>query len=483
MTSVRRSLAITFLDRYAALAINIVSTIVLARLLTPAEIGVYSVAAVFVLLASILRDFGIADYLVQVKKVTPEALGAAFTLMVAVSWTLAGGIYLLAPWAAAYFSEPGVEAVLHILAINFLLTPFGAVFMALLKRAMRFEISLRIHLAQNITHAVTAIALAFLGFGYLSLAWAAVAGLVATVTASWWYRSRDLPLRPRFRGMRQVARFGGWASLGTIAGQGAESLPELAIGRAYGMAPVGYFSRANGLVQMFDYSIMNAAAPVVMPHFSRLRREGGDLAAHALHMTRLVTALAWPFYALLALFAAPVISLLFGDQWEAAVPLTQILCLFGALKVAAPYGSMVLKALNRPQDDGWINVCHLLALIGVLFVTLPRGLEAVVWGVALAMSVRSGLYLLRLRAILGFSWGDYLCAVSPSLGLAVAAWAPAALLYEWWAPTSDFWQWTAMGVAGGAGLLGWGVALRLLRHPLYGEAAQAMLRLKPGARG
>ena len=68
MTSVRRSLAITFLDKYATLAIGIVSTMILSRLLTPAEIGVFSVASIFVLLASILRDFGVADYLVQAKE-------------------------------------------------------------------------------------------------------------------------------------------------------------------------------------------------------------------------------------------------------------------------------------------------------------------------------------------------------------------------------------------------------------------------------
>ena len=482
MTSVRRSLAITFLDKYATLAIGIVSTMVLSRLLTPEEIGVFSVASIFVLLASILRDFGVADYLVQVKEVTPEALGAAFTVMVLISWILAAALWLGAPWAAAYFSEPGVAEVLHVLALNFVLIPFGAVFMALLKRAMRFEISLRIHLAQSLTHATTAITLASLGFGYMSLAWASFAGVVVTVLGSLLYRPRGFALRPRLRGLGQVARFGGWASLGTLAGQGADNLPELAIGRGLGMAPVGYFSRAKGLIQLFDHSVMQGAGPVVMPHFSRLRREGGDLVAHTLHMTRLVTAIAWPFYALLALFAAPVVSLLYGHQWDAAVPLAQILCLFGALKVAVPYGSMVLKALDRPQDDGWINLFHLLFLGGVLFVTLPRGLEAVVWGVAIAMSVRSGLYLVRLRAVVGFSWGDYLRAVAPSLGLSVAAWAPAALLYEWWVPTSDFWQWVAMGTAGVVGLLGWGVALRLTRHPLYGEAAQAVMRLKPGAR-
>ncbi len=482
MTSVRRSLAITFLDKYATLAISVVSTMILARLLTPEEIGVFSIASIFVLLASILRDFGVADYLIQVDRVTPESLGAAFALMLSVSWGLAGLIWLGAPLAAQFYNEPGVAAVLHVLAINFLLIPFGAVFMTLLKRAMRFEISLRIHLAQSLTHAGVAIGLAWWGLGYMSLAWASLAGVVATVAVSLWYRPRDIPLRPRLKGIRAVARFGGWASLGTIAGQGADSLPELAIGRSFGMAEVGYFSRANGLIQLFDHSVMHGAAPVVMPHFARLRRRQGDLAAHLLYMTRLVTALAWPFYALLALLAAPVIALLYGHQWDAAVPLAQVLCLYGALKAATPYASMVLKAVNRPEDDGWINLAHLLVLITLLWFTLPLGVEAVAWGVSAAMGVRGGLYLLRLAKAVGFAWGQYFRAVLPSLGLTLLAVLPAWGVVWGWPMEEDLMQWLIMALAGLLGTGMWLLGLWRLEHPLYQELSRAWSRLPLVAR-
>ncbi len=482
MTSVRRSVAITFLDKYATLAISVVSTMILSRLLTPEEIGVFSVASIFVLLASILRDFGVADYLVQVDRVTPEALGAAFTLMLFVSWMLAAILWLGAPWAAQFYHEPGVAAVLHVLAVNFLLIPFGAVFMALLKRSMRFEISLRIHLAQSLTHALVAVGLAWWGMGYMSLAWASLSGVVVTVVASLWYRPRDIPVRPRLRGMRAVAHFGGWASLGTLAGQGAASLPELAIGRSFGMAEVGYFSRANGLIQLFDHSVMNAAAPVVMPHFARLRRERGDLAEHALYMVRLVTALAWPFYALLALLAGPVIALLYGHQWDAAVPLAQVLCLYGALKAAAPYASMVLKAVNRPQDDGWINLGHLFTLVALLWFALPKGLDAVVWGVSAAMGVRSGLYLVRLQRAVGFAWGEYLRAILPSLGLTGFVLLPAWAVVWGWPGMGDLERWLVMAVAGFLGLSAWILGLRRLEHPIYSEMCRAWVRLRSSPR-
>ncbi len=482
MNGLRRSLALTFLDRYAGLFIGIVSTMILARLLTPEELGIFSVASVFVLLASILRDFGVADYLVQVKEVTPEALGSAFLLMLLVSWSLAVLLWLGAGPVADFYQEPGVAEVLHVLALNFVLIPFGAVFMALLKRAMRFEISLRIHLAQNLTHAGVAVALAWAGFGYMSLAWASLAGVVVTVLGSLWYRPRDLKPRWTLQEAPAVARFGGWASLGTISSTAANSLPELAIGRALGMAPVSYFSRATGLVRLFDHFIMWAAAPVVMPHFSRLRREGGDLAGHALEMIRFTTALAWPFFALLALLAAPLIRLLYGDQWGPAVPVAQAMALFGAAMTAAPFGSMVLKALGRPQDDGWINLVYLLLVAVALALTLEAGLVWVALGVSLAMAVRSALYVWRLQVLLGFAWRAYLAILAQSATLAGLTLAVAGALWyglDW--QGSLWWQWAGMAVAGSAGLVAWGLALRWMRHPVHLELSKLRARL-PGVR-
>lgn len=479
MSGVRRALLISFADNYSALVINILVTVILSRLLTPEEIGVFSVAAVFVFLATIMREFGVGDYLIQVREVTQQGLNAAFTLMLSISWSLAVLLWFISGPVAGFYQEPGIKDVIHVLALSFILVPFGAIFMALLRREMKFGISYRIHLAQNVVYAITAIGLAYWGFGYMSLAWASLAGVVATVLGATWYRPKTLRLGLTGSGLRKVARFGGWVMTSTFCGQLAERMPELVIGKVQGMAPVGFYSRANGLVQIFDQLVMSAAAPVVMPHFSNLNRAGGgEVSAHFLKATSYLTAIAWPFYALLALLAEPVIRILYGNQWSAAVPLAQALCVFGILKGFTPYPGMIMRSLGKVRDDALVQAAFLLILSLALAATYAHGLQAIVWGVVLAGAMRTLLMLERLKFLTGFSWGDYIMVLLKSgllslLSLAVPLllWTGVEVLHES--------AWLAVVVMSGVTLISWLLALYLIRHPLGVELADLLGRAWP----
>ena len=95
MTSLRQSLALTFLSSNGATAIQFVVTVVLARLLNPDEVGIYSVTAVMVSIAHLFRDFGVASYLQQEKDLTREKVGAAFGVLLTSSWVIAALVFLL----------------------------------------------------------------------------------------------------------------------------------------------------------------------------------------------------------------------------------------------------------------------------------------------------------------------------------------------------------------------------------------------------
>lgn len=468
MSGLRRALFITFLDKYSGLVIGIMSTVILSRLLTPEEIGVFSVAAVFVLLATILREFGIGDYLVQAREVTQTGLNAAFTLMLASSWALAVILWGISGPAADFYREPGVEEVIRVLALSFILVPFGAVFMALLRREMKFGISYRIHLAQNIVHAGTGISLAYWGLGYMSLAWASLAGVVVTVLGATWYRPKTLRLGLAFSGMGKVVRFGGWVMISTVCGQLAGRIPELLIGKVQSIAQVGFYSRANGLIEMFDQGIMQAAAPVVMPHFSKLKREDGEIAAHFLKVVSYIIALAWPFYVLLALMAEPVIRVLYGAQWGAAVPLAQALCVFGALMAFTPYAGMIMRSLGGARDEALVQSGYFVLLLIVLAGIYPYGTQAIAWGVVLAGAGRILFLLNRLKRLIGFSWRDYCAVILQGILLAIltlaiplASWFGLAFVHET--------AWLGFLVIGGSAFFSWLLALRLIQHPLYAE--------------
>ena len=113
LTTVRRSLAYSIADSYVALPLQLVGTMIISRLLTPQEAGVFAVAAVFASFASTFRDFGVAEYLIQETELRPEHIRAAFTVNIAVSWVMGLLLFVGSSFAAEFYRDTGVGEVMR----------------------------------------------------------------------------------------------------------------------------------------------------------------------------------------------------------------------------------------------------------------------------------------------------------------------------------------------------------------------------------
>src|SRR5512133_2039604 len=180
MVKLRRSLVINFFSSSGSTIVGFIVSLVLARLLSPGEIGVYSMTIVFVNMAHIFRDFGIGTYLQQERELTPEKIRAATGVVFTSSWLIALGLYLASPWIGQWFAEPKMVPVMKVLAIGFLFIPFGTVTTSLLAREFEAGKQAIVNVISTAIFAVTCLSLAFLGFGTMSMAWANLANIIAS---------------------------------------------------------------------------------------------------------------------------------------------------------------------------------------------------------------------------------------------------------------------------------------------------------------
>ncbi|HTJ54112.1 MAG TPA: oligosaccharide flippase family protein, partial [Nitrosospira sp.] len=301
MASFRVSLAYSYLNKYLTLVINFVTTIILARLLTPTDIGIYSVAAVFIGLGHLLREFGINQYIIQEKDLTPDRIRAAFTLNLLFGWSVALILYFTrTPIGNFYESEP-VREVIGLLCINFLLVPMGAISFAHIRREMRFHHSMIIQVASALVAAITALITALAGEAYRALVWSAIAGTLTSVIFTLIYRPPGVLLLPGFREIPHVfafCRYSGSSALITHAGHTA---PDWILGKVLDMSAVGIYSRALGTVSIFSKAFLEAIWGVVLPHFSKQHRDGKIDGDQYLFLVACITAVAWPFFATLGI--------------------------------------------------------------------------------------------------------------------------------------------------------------------------------------
>lgn len=484
MSNLRRSLSISFVDKYLGQLAAFVSTIILARLLTPQEIGIYSVGAAVVLVVQLLRDFGVTQYVIQHQDLSEADLRSAMTVALLIGWGLGCGLFFSASAIAEIYQQPGIEKLMQVLSISFFLVPFNSVTIALFRRDFQFDKVLKVNLASTVSHTLVVIFLAWYGLSYMSMAWASVAGVVAGVGVASILNNRKLSFRPNFSGMSRVAKFGGWMSASTITKQMGVAAPELIIGKALSMEEVGFFSRAIGTVKLFHYAVTAAIAPLALPLFSGAVREGADIKKIYLSMLEHVTALAWPFYGLLALMAYPIVTILYGTTWTEAVIPAQVLCLWAAVSSVTLYRSEVLTAVGKVQAATMVEMASLAAIVVLCVTAVNFGISAVAGALIIAVIIEVVVTYMIFRAMVGMLISDLWQSLNKSMYVTIWSLLIPLVVFIYLPPSPDrVWLPLILSICGSA--IGWLIGVFFHHHPYRKELeslwGMTKLKLRPQA--
>ena len=262
-------------------------------------------------------------------------------------------------------------------SLGFLAGPISYQISALMSRSLAFG---RIAFITAVTAAVNAgagIGLALLGWGYMSLAWAAAISALAAMGLylRFW---RDWSIfRPGLREWRSVIGFSVHDSAYGILSQIGEAVPYLIIGRALDAGSVGLCQRAVLLAFFPERVILAGVGAVALPAFSQQVRDGQAPKASYLKVLGLITAAQWPALVTLILLAEPIVRVLLGPQWQGVVPVLQILAgaLLFSFPIALHYPTLV--ALGAIRIVPVTILAQAVVTIGVLAFAAPSGLEAV----------------------------------------------------------------------------------------------------------
>jgi O-antigen/teichoic acid export membrane protein len=477
MSLVRNSLYVSFVENYTITFFQFVSSIIIARILTPADIGVFSIAVLLSGLAGTVRDFGVTQYLIQEKELTDDKVRAAMALSLAVGWSLAMVLYLLSDPVARFYREPGVSSAVVVLAWTFVLVPFGSVVMAMLRRRLDYWSIFKVRVGSALVTATASVVLALLGFGYMSLAWSALGGVIATSAAL-----RIAPPRRDAQAAVLCADSPGAFVLGPGRAQqchrgGLARHPRASRRQGARHGGGGAPRTALGLRALLDKVLMSALWSVVLPYFSKLEREQGDLRASYSRVQAYVTGIAWPLMLFLGAAAGPIIAVLYGPQWGASVPLVRVVCIAGVLAATLPFFSAVLLARGRADATLKMQlVCAPLRLACVI-ATAPFGLIAV----CIAMVASSAFDLLcvyrLLRQATSLTWRDLIDGSSRSFAvMMVSGIGPIGIGFM--ADRTTLTPPLALLIASLSAAAGWLAGLYLFRHPVRDEIATIVHRLR-----
>jgi O-antigen/teichoic acid export membrane protein len=470
VSQIRQSLVLSFAGKYTSLAVSTFATVILARLLTPEDTGLYTIAAAVTAMAHCVRDFGTGTYLIQLKELSLERIRSVFTITLLFALGIALALFFAKDSIASFYEDPRLQTVLSVSIVNFIVIPFGSISLVLLRREMNFHATYLIGVTGTTTHAVVAIWLAYQGAGAVSLAWASLANVVVVAALASWLRPIPSGHRVSLKGALDVLRFGSYATSAYAIHEAGVRAPELLIGRVLGMHALGLFSRAVGLTALFDSFIMQAIGAVALPAFAQRFRDGGDVRSDFLRGLEYMTVVAWPFYAALGFLAEPFIRILLGSQWLDASPILQVLCISASIGSLASINWIVFQGTGSMRQNLIVHTASAAVQIVCIAIAAFYGLVAVAIALVAATAAQVVFSFCLIHRIIRVSLPDALWATRKSFLVAAGTALPLILTQLMQLDTD--WIVLLGSIAGAAAC--WAISLRCSRHPFFPELLEIL---------
>ena len=364
--------AVTMAAQGVRFVLQMGSTVVLARLLTPQDFGLIAMVTAVTGFVVMFKDMGLSMATVQRAEVNHGQISTLFWINVVLSIGVMLVIAALAPVIAWFYGEPRLTWITLALAGAFIFGGFTIQHQALLRRNMRFGTLALIGIISMSAGIVAAIISAWYGAGYWALVLmqlaTAITGAIAVWVACGW--RPGLPVR--HSGVREMLAFGGNLTGFNVINYFARNADKLLIGKFWGSGPLGLYSKAYGLLMLPLRQIKGPISAVAVPALSRLQNEPDQYRRYYYRAMSTIAFITMPLVAILAALSDEIIRIVLGNQWKDAAIIFKVLAFAAFFQ---PIGS-----------TGWI------------FVSLGQTKRMMRWGLATVP-------LIVLSFVIGLPWG------------------------------------------------------------------------------
>jgi PST family polysaccharide transporter len=360
--------------------LTLITTAILARVLTPVEFGIVGFATVGITYLSVAQDLGLGGALIYERERPDAASHVVF------SWNLVLGVllfalgYLTAPFVARFFDSPEVTSLMRVLSVTFLIAPLGSVHLILLQRDLDFRRKMAPDVGNSLVKGIVSIALALTGFGVWSLVLGHLAGTMVGVVLAW----TVVRWRPHLDFDRSLTRslmaYGLPLFFVDVIYVVTGNIDYLVVGRVLGAAALGIYTLAYRLPELLVLGVVAVLSRALFPAFTKARDSPGSLQRGFLDSVRYVVIFTTPLCVGLFIAARPLVLVTLGDDWLDVVPVLRVLAVFAWVRSLMSNDGDVYKALGMPGFLARITALRLVILVPVLIVTAQFGLVAVALG-------------------------------------------------------------------------------------------------------
>lgn len=407
------------ISKYASVAITLVVTAILSRILTPKDFGVIAVASVFIVFLSIFSDMGLSSAIVQKRELTKYDLKDlfSFSLYLGVFLSL---VFFLSSWLIArFYVDSQLIPVCQLLSLNILFVTWNIVPNGLLYREKLFKfIGIRTIIVQ-LSLAIVSIIGAICGLGVYSLLINPIGSSLLLFIISYAKYPLGFNSHPSLSSVRKIASYSIYTFGFSLINYFSRNLDKLVIGRVFGMIPLGFYEKSYRLMILPVQNLTSVITPVLHPVLADYQDDIKNQAYKYLKLTTILSIIGFPISVFLFFSAKELILLIFGDQWVPSIQVFKILSLTVGIQVSGSSIGAFYQAANKTKPLfilGLLNtVINVLGLmVGIFYFKCIEGV-AWMWVLTSVISFWNNIYfsyIVKIKVLESFK--PYFSALLPT---------------------------------------------------------------------
>lgn len=366
--------------KYSGVLSGIVISAILARLLTPADFGIISIATVFIVFFSVLSNVGIGPAIIQRKDLSDDDLDSlfSFTFYLGVSFAL---FFFILAWPISFFyHQPLLVPVCHWLSLLVLCSCIQTVSLNLLYRDKEFKFVAFMSLVVSVLCGTLAIIAAYSGWGVYALVTSQVVSNCITCLIYLIKRPRKMKFHPDVTPLKSIFSYSSFNFLASIMNYFILNLDKLLIGKFIGPVGLGHYEKSYRLMFMPIQNITFVVEPVLHPLFSEIQNNYQEIADKYLSLLEKLGFISFPISVFCYFSSTELILLFFGNQWVPAIDPFKIM----ALSIGLQMLSMTLGAMFNATNSTKLSFYSALLTASIMMLTYTSAI--IIWGTILSVA-------------------------------------------------------------------------------------------------
>ncbi len=404
-----------FAERCGAQLVSFLVSVLLARILVPKDYGIIALVTIFTAILQVFVDSGLSTALVQKKDADDLDFSSVFYFNFAVCLILYAGMYIAAPYIAAFYNGPSLTSVIRVISLTIIVSGVKGIQQAYVSRNMLFKRFFFSTIGGTIFSAFLGISLAYAGFGVWALVAqqlsnTAIDTIILWLTVEWrpkrmfsWYRLKNL------------LSFGWKLLVSSLLDTCYNNLRNLIIGKMYSASDLAFYNQGDKFPKVIVTNINTSIDSVLLPTMSNSQDNKERVKQMTRRAIKTSTYVMAPLMLGLAFCAEPIVRIVLTDKWLPCVPFLRIFCI---TYMFWPIHTANLNAINAMGRSDWFLKLEIIKkIVGmiILLSTMWFGVMAMAYSMLLSSLLSQIINSWPNRNLLGYGYMEQVHDFAPGI--------------------------------------------------------------------